>query len=108
MRRCDPTTTSSVAGGGAIQSATRMGRRSLSHVQRWVTSFFIERRPDGDYAIRKPNSGRASAVAPTQAEAIARARRMNSDATLHVERVRNTDVGSRDKWRKLVSGGSLW
>ncbi|MGO9993194.1 MAG: DUF2188 domain-containing protein [Steroidobacteraceae bacterium] len=34
--------------------------------------FFIERRPEGDYAIRKPNSDRASAVEPTQAEAIAR------------------------------------
>ncbi|MGB8267585.1 MAG: DUF2188 domain-containing protein [Candidatus Velthaea sp.] len=63
--------------------------------------FFIEQRDEGNYAIRKPNSDRASAVEPTQAAAIARARRMNPDATIHVERVRNTEKGSRDKWRKL-------
>ena len=32
---------------------------------------FVERRPEGDYAVRRPNSERASAVLPTQAEAIA-------------------------------------
>ncbi|MGP6192121.1 MAG: DUF2188 domain-containing protein [Vulcanimicrobiaceae bacterium] len=63
--------------------------------------FFIERRPEGDYAIRKPNSDRASAVEPTQAEAIARARQLSPSATIHVERVRDTEAGSRDKWRKL-------
>ena len=61
--------------------------------------YFIERRPQGDYAVRKPNSERASAVEPTQREAIDRARGMNPDATLHVERVRNTEHGSRDHWR---------
>jgi hypothetical protein len=34
---------------------------------------FIERRAQGDYAVRKSNSERASAVLPTQAEAIERA-----------------------------------
>ena len=38
---------------------------------------FVERRPQGDYAVRKPNSERASAVLPTQAEAIDRARELN-------------------------------
>jgi len=61
--------------------------------------FFIERRPEGDYAVRKPNSQRASTVAPTQAEAIEQARQMNPDATIHVERVRNTSQGKPDKWR---------
>ena len=55
----------------------------------------------GDYAVRKPGSERASAVLPTQAEAIERAREMNPDAAVHVERVRDTNVGGRDKWRKL-------
>jgi HTH-type transcriptional regulator/antitoxin HigA len=59
----------------------------------------IERREQGDYAIRKPGSDRASAVLPTQAEAIERARDMNPDAAILVERVRNTNVGSRDRWR---------
>jgi len=63
--------------------------------------FFIEQRPEGDYAVRKPKSDRASAVEPTQAEAIARARQMNPNATIHVERVRHTDGGSPDKWRKV-------
>jgi hypothetical protein len=62
---------------------------------------FVERRPNqGDYAVRKPNSERASAVLPTQAEAIARAKGLNPDAAIHVERVRNTNHGSPDKWRK--------
>ena len=61
--------------------------------------FFIERRDQGDYAIRKPDSDRASAILPTQAEAIEKAREMNPEATIHVERVRDTDGGGRDKWR---------
>lgn len=63
--------------------------------------FFIEQREEGDYAIRKPNSDRASAIESTQAKAIARARQLNPDAAIHVERVRDTDKGSRDHWRKL-------
>jgi hypothetical protein len=62
---------------------------------------FIERREEGDYAVRKPGSERASAILPTQAEAIERAREMHPDAAIHVERVRDTNVGGRDKWRKL-------
>lgn len=36
---------------------------------------FVELRPQGDYAIRRPNSQRASGVEPTQAKAVAEARR---------------------------------
>lgn len=61
---------------------------------------FIERRPEGDYAVRKGDSKRASAVEPTQAEAIQKARQIDPIATIHVERVRNTNIGSRDKWRR--------
>lgn len=63
-------------------------------------NLFIERRPEGDYAVRKPDAERASAVEPTQAEAIARAKKLNPDAAIHVERVRNTDAGKPDQWRK--------
>ena len=63
-------------------------------------NLFVERRPEGDYAVRKPNAERASAVAPTQTEAIARAKELNPNAAVHVERVRNTNVGNPDKWRK--------
>jgi hypothetical protein len=61
---------------------------------------FVERRPKGDYAVRKPNADRASAVLPTQAEAIDRAREMNPGKAPLVERVRDTSHGTRDKWRK--------
>ncbi|WP_081764909.1 DUF2188 domain-containing protein [Robbsia andropogonis] len=64
-------------------------------------NLFVEQRPgQSDYAVRKPGSERASAVAPTQREAIQRARELNPDAAIHVERVRNTSVGHPDKWRK--------
>jgi len=63
-------------------------------------NLFIERRSQGDYAIRKPGSDRASAVSPTQGEAIDRAKQLNSEAAIHVERVRNTNTGKPDKWRK--------
>jgi hypothetical protein len=63
-------------------------------------NLFVERRDEGDYAVRKPDSQRASAVEPTQKEAIERARELNPDAAIHVERVRNTAGGSPDKWRK--------
>jgi hypothetical protein len=61
---------------------------------------FVERRPQGDFAVRRPNSERASAVLPTQREAIARARELSPDRTPLVERVRNTTGGHPDKWRK--------
>jgi hypothetical protein len=66
-----------------------------------MSNLYIEQRPEGDYAVRKPGSDRASAVEPTQEAAIERARQLDPDATLHVERVRHTDKGSPDKWRKL-------
>lgn len=61
---------------------------------------FVERRPQGDYAIRRPNSQRASGVEPTQAEAISEARRLSPGGPVLVERVRTTSVGKPDKWRK--------
>ncbi|GLQ89037.1 DUF2188 domain-containing protein [Dyella flagellata] len=60
---------------------------------------FIERREQGDYAVRGAGSKRASAVAPTQMEAIKIARRMGS-SNPDVERVRHTKVGKPDQWRK--------
>jgi Uncharacterized protein conserved in bacteria (DUF2188) len=62
---------------------------------------FIERRDDQqDYAIRRPNSERASDVLPTQREAIERAREIDPKASILVERVRHTDNGTPDHWRK--------
>jgi uncharacterized protein DUF2188 len=63
--------------------------------------FFIEKREkEGDYAIRQPDSERASDVCDKQSEAIDRAQEIDPNATILVERVRNTNRGSRDKWRK--------
>lgn len=62
---------------------------------------FVEKRPQGDFAVRKANSERASAVADTQKEAIQQAKKIDNEAALHVERVRNTKAGNPDKWRKL-------
>jgi hypothetical protein len=53
-----------------------------------------------DYAVRRPGSDKASAVEETQADAIERAREIEPNAAIHVERVRNTSKGSRDQWRK--------
>ncbi len=62
---------------------------------------FIERREEeGDYAIRRPGADRISDRERTQAGAIERAREIDPNATIQVERVRNTDRGHRDKWRK--------
>jgi hypothetical protein len=62
---------------------------------------FVERREEqGDYAIRRGGAARISDHADTQAEAIARARQIDPTAAILVERVRDTDVGGRDKWRK--------
>ncbi len=61
---------------------------------------YVERRDQGDYAVRRANSARASAVLPTQGEAIERAKELNPNGRPVVERVRNTVAGSPDKWRK--------
>jgi len=61
---------------------------------------YVERRPQGDYAVRRANSDRASAVAPTQAAAIERARELNPRTAPHIERVRHTANGKPDQWRK--------
>lgn len=61
---------------------------------------YVEQTPEGGYAVRRAGAERASAVEPTQKEAIERARELNPGVAPHVERVRDTKVGGRDKWRK--------
>jgi len=58
-----------------------------------TSALFVERRSQGDYAVRRPNSQRASAVLPTQGEAIERARELNPKGTPLVERVRHSKRG---------------
>ena len=64
------------------------------------SKIFIEKREEGDFAIRRPGSERASKVEQTQQEAIQEARKMFPDTAILVERVKETDKGSPDKWRK--------
>lgn len=61
---------------------------------------FVEQRSEGDYAVRRRNSDRASDVLPTQREAIERARELNPGHSPDVERVRHTNRGKPDQWRK--------
>ena len=61
---------------------------------------YVERREEGDYAVRRAGSERASATAPTQKKAIEKARDLNPGVAPHVERVRDTKGGGRDKWRR--------
>jgi hypothetical protein len=61
---------------------------------------YIERRHEGDYAVRKEDAQRASAIASTQKEAIEIARKMNSGIAPDVERVRYTKAGKPDQWRR--------
>jgi hypothetical protein len=68
-------------------------------------NIFVKQRDEGDYAVRRPNSERASAVAPTQREAIERAGEIAPNSQILVGRVRNTSVGGRDQWRKPQGAG---
>ncbi|MGA7805451.1 DUF2188 domain-containing protein [Bradyrhizobium sp.] len=60
----------------------------------------MERRPEGDYAVRRANSQRASDVLPTQRMAIERAKELSPGTTPHVERVRHKSKSCPDKWRR--------
>jgi uncharacterized protein YdaT len=55
---------------------------------------------DGQYKVSRANAARASAVMDTQKAAIERAREIDPNAAIHVERVRDIGPG-RDKWRKI-------
>lgn len=61
---------------------------------------YVEQLAQGDDAVRRAGSERASAVEPTQAQAIQRAQGLAPCAGIHVARVRNTIAGSPDQWRK--------
>ncbi|WP_303831592.1 DUF2188 domain-containing protein [Asticcacaulis taihuensis] len=61
---------------------------------------YVEPREQGDYAVRKEGSKRASATAPTQKEAIARAKELVPDGEIHVARVRKGGDGP-DKFREV-------
>jgi hypothetical protein len=59
---------------------------------------YIEKREQGDYAVRRLGSERASAITATRDKAVIRARKINPNAAIFVERDRDTYVGGRDRW----------
>jgi uncharacterized protein YdaT len=61
---------------------------------------YVERRDDGKYAVKREGAERASAITDTQKQAIERAKEIAPGTRPDVERVRDTDAGGRDKWRK--------
>ena len=61
---------------------------------------YVEQRSQGDFAVRKAGSERASAIASTQAKAIERAREISPGVAPDVARVRHTNRGKPDQWRK--------
>ena len=61
---------------------------------------YVEKRTaDGDFAVRRAGSKRASDVKPTQKKAIKRSRKIEPKSKPRVERVRKTAKGGPDKWR---------
>jgi hypothetical protein len=69
-------------------------------VREIMSPVLVERTEGGEYAVKRLTADEVSAVLPTQAEAIKRARELNPNRQPLVERVRNTKSGSPDKWRK--------
>jgi hypothetical protein len=65
-----------------------------------MSHIFIERNQDGKYEVKEEGKAKPAAVADTQADAEKRAREIFPGSHPNVERVRNTESGSRDKWRK--------
>lgn len=63
--------------------------------------YFIERNGNGSYRVIAAKATRASATAQTEKEAIALAKKFNSDDHPDVSRVRNTTTGGRDQWRAV-------
>ncbi len=65
-----------------------------------IGNIYVERRGNREYAVLKPGAERASAILPTQAAAIERAKEISPDTRPDVERVRHTSAGKPDQWRK--------
>ncbi len=62
--------------------------------------YFVEQTDDLRYAVRAKGSKRATDILDTQREAIDRVDELNPNDRPDVERVRDTQNGGRDKWRK--------
>jgi hypothetical protein len=47
--------------------------------------YFVEKRTDGDWQVKLPHAGRASAVEQTQQKAIERAKQFAPEGVIHVK-----------------------
>ena len=65
-----------------------------------MANIYIERNPNGHYEVRQRGNPTPIAVAPTQKEAEEKANQLFPNIRPDVERVRHTDRGEPDKWRK--------
>ena len=63
------------------------------------SELFVTRREDGLYNVLRPDAQRPSAVTDTQRGAIERAKEIEPDAALHIQRVRGNPPGP-DKFRR--------
>ena len=63
-------------------------------------NIYVEPRKEGDFAVRREGSQRASAVLPTQKAVIERAKALAPEKRPNVARVRTTAAGGPDKFRK--------
>jgi hypothetical protein len=84
-----------------IEEAEINSNREIDANQKPVMSdhdknLFIEQHKDG-YAILRGGVKEPLAVDPTQDAAIEKARKLDPDAAIHVERVRNVEGSGRDK-----------
>lgn len=68
--------------------------------QKSLAPVFIERRPSGDYAVRKRGYDKAIYVFSTQREAVESARHLTPNRTILIERVRDSAHRNGDRWRK--------
>jgi hypothetical protein len=61
--------------------AAENGNRVLAHAPREVVreEYYVEKRGRGEWAVQRKDAERASAILPTQAQAIARAKELAPD-----------------------------
>jgi hypothetical protein len=64
-----------------------------------MSNIFIEQQEDGTYEATQNH--RVIAKGNTQRQTIDRARRAKPDDLALAERVRDTEAGGRDKWRRV-------
>lgn len=63
---------------------------------------FIERRPDGQYAVQRQGAQRASGLFDTEKQAIKRAKELEPGSHPDIERQRRTSGGNPDQWRSAT------